>query len=71
LSTIVVSARLLMDWADQNLQTSTPDNIALWNKMRGDIWQGAATPDQIDDQVLRAISLIEAICRPVLQGERA
>jgi hypothetical protein len=69
LSMIIVSARLLIDWDDQNLQTSTPDNVALWNKMRGDIWQGAATPDMIGNEVSRAISLIEAICRPVLQGE--
>ena len=67
LSTIIVSARLLIDWADQNLQRSTPDSLALWNKMRGDVWQGAATPDTIGDQVARAITLIELICRPVLQ----
>jgi hypothetical protein len=69
LSTIIVSARQLIDWADQNWQKSTPDNVALWNKMRGDIWQGAATPDTIGDQVAHAIALIESICRPVLQEQ--
>lgn len=69
LSTIIVSARRLIDWADDNLQKSTPDNVALWNKMRGDIWEGAAIPDTISDQVTRAIALIESICRPVLQEQ--
>lgn len=67
LSTIIVSARSLIDWADKDSQTSTPDNLALWDKMQGDIWQGAATPDTIGDDVDRAIVLIETICRPVLQ----
>jgi hypothetical protein len=69
LSTIIVSARRLIDRADDNLQKSTPDNVALWNKMRGDIWEGAATPDMISDQVTHAIALIESICRPVLQEQ--
>jgi hypothetical protein len=69
LSTIIVSARLLIDWAGDDLQASSPDNAALWKKMRGDIWQGAITPDTIGDEVSRAISLIEGICHPILQGD--
>jgi hypothetical protein len=68
LSTVIVSARRLVEWAGDNLMST---NAALWIKMQGDIWQGAATPDTIGDQVARAISLIEAICRPVLQGSSA
>jgi hypothetical protein len=69
LSQIIVSARLLIDWADENFQSLNPDNARLWTKMRGDIWEGAATPDPIGDQVKQAIVLIEQVCRPVLQEQ--
>lgn len=65
LNTIIVSARLLVAWAGDNLPAT--GNAALERKMRGDIWEGAVTPDPISEQLSRSISLIEAICQPVLQ----
>jgi hypothetical protein len=67
LNTIIVSARLLVQWAGDNLAASSPDNAALWRKMQGDIWEGGAQPDPINAEITQAISSIEAICRPVLQ----
>jgi hypothetical protein len=69
LNVVIVSARLLVQWAGDNLQASGPDNAALWRKMRGDIWEGGVDPDPINAQVTHAISSIETLCRPVLQSK--
>lgn len=66
LNEIVVSARNLTAW-EGDLGMSIPGNRQLREKMRGDIWEGIVTPDPIAEKVARAISLIEWICRPVLQ----
>jgi hypothetical protein len=69
LNTVLVSARLLVQWAGDNVPAISPDNAALWRKMQDDIWEGRADLDPINVQITHAISSIEAICRPVLQVE--
>jgi hypothetical protein len=68
LGEIIVSARNLITWEGE-AGMELPDNRRLREKMRGDIWEGASTPDLIGEKVTRAISLIESICRPILQEQ--
>jgi hypothetical protein len=69
LNTVIVSARLLVEWVGDSLPATSPDNAALWRKMLDDIWEGRADPDPINVQIAEAISSIETICRPVLQSK--
>jgi hypothetical protein len=68
LSEIIVAARNLMEW-DGAHGMSLPDNRRFLEKLRGDIWEGVVSPDPIAEKVTRAISLMESICRPVLQEQ--
>jgi hypothetical protein len=63
---VVTSAQLLIAWSGDGTREADP---ALWKKMKGDIWWGAATPDSIATRIEAAIEKMETICRPILEGE--
>lgn len=62
ITSVRVSAEMLVSCAGEGFQQSDPDT---WKQWRRDIWWGHQ-PDPIEAKVDEAVAAIEAICRPIL-----
>ena len=58
---VLSSAQMLVEQVGQ-----PREDRDFWRKLEGHIWGGSRKPDEIEDQVLKAIASMESICRPAL-----
>ena len=68
---IILSARHLVESEEDNLLGLSAEDAALRRAMRANIWEGTTDPDPIAEKIVLALSSIESICRPILQGQSA
>lgn len=62
---VVTAAQMLVQWS-RDADGFRAHNLALWQKMEGDIWWGAEEPDRVANLITEAVTAMEAICRPIL-----
>lgn len=62
---VITAAQMLIRWS-ADADGFRANNLALWQKMEGDIWWGAEDPDRVTALITEAVAAMEAICRPIL-----
>ncbi len=62
---VITAAQMLVRWS-QDADGFRANNLALWQRMEGDIWWGAEDPDRVAALITEAVTAMEVICRPIL-----